>query len=306
MSVPGAYILVVIIWSTTPLGINWSVEGVSPMTAAAMRMSLSAVIGFGCAWLWGVRLSWNKTALLSYLSAALGIFGAMSMVYWSAIYLPSGMISVFFGLSPILSALAAQRLGIEGRFTLVRWLALILAFGGLAQVFAHELTLGGDGGFGMLILLVAVGLFSLSGVLVKYVNAPMSPVSQTIGSLVVSVPFYLLAVALLAVNGVHEFQPTNRALGAMLYLAICGSLLGFLCYFYVLRHLNASSVALVTLMTPVFALLLGAWLNDEIVKVTTMAGAAFIGVGLVLYYWGDLWLARIRGSKDKSLADQET
>ncbi|GAB4358902.1 MAG: EamA family transporter [Gammaproteobacteria bacterium] len=286
--------MVVIIWATTPLAVKWSGEGLSPMTAVAMRMLLAAVLGLVLLKAIRLRLRWDRTALVSYLTANLGVAGAMSLVYWSALFVPSGMISVLFGLSPLISALFAQRLLQEPKFSKVRWVAVMLGFGGLVIIFSKELALADDSAFGVMLLIVAVTLFSLSGVLVKRVDAALHPLTQTVGTLVMSAPFYLAGWWLF--GDANAYQPDARAYAAVLYLALGGSLLGFLCYFHILRHLPATTVALVTLMTPVLALLLGAVLNGEEVPLSTILGAGCILGGLSVYLWGERWAELVFGN----------
>jgi drug/metabolite transporter (DMT)-like permease len=48
-----------------------------------------------------------------------------------------------------------------------------------------------------------------------------------------------------------------RSGAAIVYLGVFGSVIGFALYYYVIKHLEASKVALITLVTPVIALLLG-------------------------------------------------
>jgi len=47
--------------------------------------------------------------------------------------------------------------------------------------------------------------------------------------------------------------------GAIVYLAVFGSALGFVLYYYVLRNVQATRVTFITLITPVIALILGQW-----------------------------------------------
>ena len=54
-------------------------------------------------------------------------------------------------------------------------------------------------------------------------------------------------------------------------------------YFYLLRHMSVSSVALIPLITPGFALLLGSRLTGEPVSSSLMLGAALILTGLALF-----------------------
>ena len=63
-------------------------------------------------------------------------------------------------------------------------------------------------------------------------------------------------------------------------------MLGFALYYYIVRHLDAGRVALITLMTPVLALFLGILLNGETVPARVWQGTALIGLGLSLHQWG--------------------
>jgi drug/metabolite transporter (DMT)-like permease len=60
---------------------------------------------------------------------------------------------------------------------------------------------------------------------------------------------------------------------------------GFTLYYYVIKHLDAGRVALIMLVTPVSALLLGQTLNAERIPASGWAGIALVGAGLVLYEW---------------------
>ena len=95
------------------------------------------------------------------------------------------------------------------------------------------------------------------------------------------------------VIGLEVDSPHPRAIAAILYLTLFGSFIGFFCYFYILKHLAASSVALVTMITPVLAISLGVFLNGETVTETLAIGASMICTCLLLFYWGDQLLRQI-------------
>ncbi len=292
MSVPAAYLVVIAIWATTPLAVKWSGEGLGPVPAAASRMLIAAVVGVVLVRLLNIRMPWHRAAVTSYLAAGVGIFGAMSLVYWSALYVPSGLISVLFGLSPLFAGLLAQRWLNDAPLTPARWMACAVAVSGLATIFWHELRIEGDAWFGICLLLGAVVLFSVSAVWVKRVGVSLHPFAQTVGALLVCAPPYALSWWL--VGSPANAHANTIAYAAVVYLALGGSLLGFLCYYYVLRHLPATTVALITVVTPVMALCLGALLNDETLPVTTLIGTALIVTALALYQMGDRLLGAVR------------
>ncbi|WP_428636723.1 DMT family transporter [Shewanella sp.] len=298
--VPVSFMAVVLIWSTTPLGIVWSSETVHPTMAVLLRMVIALLIGGLIILFSNIRLPWNRTAFKLYAFSAIGIVGGMLLSYFAARYLASGTMSLLFGLSPLISGLLAQRLLGEPKFGVMRIVALVLAFFGLGIVCSAKLALGSEAWVGLVLVLCAVFLFSLSGVLIKTVELAIHPIASTVGALIFSTPLFALAWLLFDAS-----LPIDtwwvRSIAAIFYLGIFGSLIGFIGYFYILQHLNASTVALVTLITPVFAMTLGALVNQEHISQTLMIGAGFVLAGLGLYQWGDKLLARRRAKSASQL-----
>ncbi|WP_164880955.1 DMT family transporter [Aestuariirhabdus litorea] len=291
-----AYIGVVLIWSTTPLGIKWSVESAYFVDALFGRMALAALFSWLLLRLRGGRLCWRGTALRSYLAASLGIWGCMLMVYWSAQTLPSGVMSVLFGLSPLMTGVIATLVLGERAFTPLRLLSLLLALAGLVVVFSGDLAVGEGQWPALLVNLTAVALFCVSAVWVKRVDAAVGPQQQATGSLLVSIPVFVLFWGLL--SPAEPVMPGTRSLLAIAYLALFGSVIGFVLYFYILRNMTASQVSLIPMMTPCMALFLGYLLNDEALATTTLVGAAMIVSALGLYF-GEGMVPRASGALTK-------
>ncbi|MFA7388116.1 MAG: EamA family transporter, partial [Thiohalobacteraceae bacterium] len=65
-------------------------------------------------------------------------------------------------------------------------------------------------------------------------------------------------------------------------------------FYYVLKRVAASRIALTTLVTPVLALWLGQLLNEETIDAHLWTGAALILGGLAAHQWGDALMARMR------------
>ena len=293
--VPISFLAVVLIWSTTPLGIVWSSESVHPTMAVLLRMVIALVIGSVIILFSNIRLPWNKTAFRLYGFSSIGIVGGMLLSYFAARYLPSGTMSLIFGLSPLLSGLLAQKLLNEPKFSRMKIIALVVAFTGLAVVCSAKLSLASDSWIGLMLILCAVLLFSLSGVLIKTVNIAIHPIASTVGALLFSTP--LFALAWLLFDGTVPIDTWSiRSMAAIIYLGLFGSLIGFIAYFYILQHLNASTVALVTLITPVFAMALGAVLNGEAITDALMIGAGLVLGGLGLYQFGNKMLLNLKSS----------
>ncbi len=284
MSIPTAYIGVIIIWSTTPLAIKWSADEVGFLFGLTGRMVLGVSACLLLLVLFRIQLPWHQQARRTYLAAGLGLFLAMLSVYWSSQFIPSGWISVIFGLSPILTGIMATFWLTEQALTPGRLAGMLLGLGGLALIFNSSQILGPDAALGIAGVLLSTTVHSASTVVVKRIDAQLPGLVVTTGALMVAVPLFL-SLFLLMGEPIPTVIP-QRTLASILYLGIVGSVLGFALYFYVLRHVEATRVALIALLTPVVALLLGNVLNGELLTSEILSGTAMILLGLVLFEYG--------------------
>lgn len=288
-TVSAAYLGVVLIWATTPLAIKWSAEGAGPLFAVASRMVLGVLVCLALLALLRQPLRWHRAARLTYLAGGLGLWGAMTSVYWAARLIPSGLISVLFGLTPVVTGvLAALWLG-ERLLTPARLLGLGLGIAGLGIIFGLSLGAGTQGAWGLAAVLLSVHIHAASAVWVKRVGAGLGALEVTTGSLLVAVPLFTLGWLLL--DGTWPRDVPAQATWAIVYLGVFGSALGFILYFHVLARMAASRVALITLLTPVLALLIGMLANGEAIGIREIAGTGVILAGLAIYQWG----GRLRG-----------
>lgn len=286
MSVPLAYIGVIIIWSTTPLAIKWSGDASGFMFGVTARMVIGLFISSLLILLVSHRrLPWDKKARKVYMVAGIAIYGAMLSVYWGSQYISSGFISVVFGLNPILTGLMAAFWLNERSLTLAKIVGITLGFAGLIVIFSQAMQLGSHAMTGIAAICLAVLLHSGSSVWLKKLETNLTALEITHGGLMVSVPMYLLTWFVLQGTWPEEF--TQRAVSSIVYLGIFGSVLGFMLFFYILKHIEVSRVSLITLITPVAALFLGYAFNNEVLNAEIWGGTGLILLGMSFYQWSD-------------------
>lgn len=283
MSVPVAFLTVVFIWSTTPLGIKWSSVGVGYEFGVAARMTIGLIALLIVVRLWRLTLPMNKQALMVYLASGLPLFIAMSIVYWSAQYVPSGWIAVVFGLSPLFTSVFASTLLGENSFTGGRLPGMVLGLTGLLIVFSESFTLSTMALMGIIGVTVSALSQSFGAVWIKSLKPDLHAISITTGGLLIATPLFILNCVIN--GGWPETLPANTLM-SIVYLAIMGTSLGFPLYFYLLKNIPAERVALITLITPIMALLLGAFLNAELISTKVWLGTACVISGLAIYEYG--------------------
>jgi drug/metabolite transporter (DMT)-like permease len=153
--------------------------------------------------------------------------------------------------------------------------------GGLLLVFRSELALGPGSSRGLVATLAGVVLFTAGSVLVKRHALQLHPLAQTSGTLLLATP--LFALTWWCKDGSVPDGINGQAVLSTAYLAVVGSVLSYVMYFYILRRLPLSRVALTTLVSPVLALLLGVALAGEQLPSSALAGCLLILTALAVY-----------------------
>ena len=284
MSVPAAYLGVILIWSTTPLAIQWSAQGAGFSFAVMARMLIGLAVCLVLLAATRTAFPFTLAARRLYAVSGLSLFSSMLLTYWGALHIPSGLISVIFGLSPLVTGVFAALWLAERTLTRVRIAGLALALAGLWLIFGQPWPGDRHAALGTLAVVAGMTLQALGLVWIKRLNVRLSSLAITTGALGVAVPCFVLAWVL-ADSATLPPDITLRAAAAIVYLGILGSVVGFTLYYYMIKHLDAGRIALITLVTPVSALLLGQTLNHERIPAIGWAGIALIGTGLLLYEW---------------------
>jgi drug/metabolite transporter (DMT)-like permease len=225
MSVPFAFVSIILIWSTTPLAIKWSALGVGFSFAVFSRMTIGVLLCVVLLALFRMRFPLHRKAIQAYLAGGLSMFAAMVLTYWASQFVTSGMIAVLFGLSPLVTSMGAMVWLKEESLTPNKIAGMALGIIGLWLVFHGGLDLGEGSALGVIAILVAMASQSLGLVWVKRIGDDSSALAMTLGTLAVSLP--LFCGAWLLADGHWPTEMPERAVAATVYLCTYGSVLGF-------------------------------------------------------------------------------
>lgn len=280
-----AYLILILIWSTTPLAVVVSIRDLNPIWSLSVRFLLAIVIARIILWIIRQPLPMDKAALRCYLAGTLGLFWAMLFTYLGAQYLPSGLISLIFGLAPLFAGLAGHFL--DSKLYRVQWLGMVVSTVGLAGIFGsvhmHDGMLKG-------IIYVLIGVMAYVGSFfwLRYEKANLHPLAQTTGSLMLSM-IGLIALLPFYWTVRPQHMPSGETLFALVYSAVFASVIAMLCYFFLVNRMKASTLSLATVITPVLALILGAWINHEVISSSMLIGIGVVMLGLIVYFLYDLF-----------------
>lgn len=277
------YALLVLIWAATPLAIVWSVAEVHPMWVLVIRYFGACVIALVLLAIMRNSLPFDQTSLKSYVAGSLNLIGAQLFIYLAANYLTSGLMALIFGFSPLVAGLIGHVILKTNRLIWLQWLGMAVAVGGLSFVFAESAD-SKVNPWGVVLMLISMVSYISSIFWVKQINAPLKPMSQATGSLIVSSLGSLLIIPFIWQSFPTQ-TPSMQALFGFGFTMILSSIVAMLCYFWLIRRLAASTVFLSNVMTPIIALILGATLNNEVISSHAFAGIAVVMFGIVMYFW---------------------
>ena len=86
----------------------------------------------------------------------------------------------------------------------------------------------------------------------------------------------------MAAGDFHRVVWTARGIGAVMYLVVCGSLIGYTAYIWLLEHVHTSKVSTYAYVNPVVAIFLGWLILHERVDHFMLAGSAVVVVSVIL------------------------
>ncbi len=277
------YVLVILIWATTPLAIKFGGDTLAPVAALTMRLALALSVGSLLSTLFGLTgLAIRRHGLL-YFAASISLFPNMLLVYLASEYLSSGLIALMFGLSPFFTAVLAKPILGENMLSIRKLCAIGLALLGLLCILLDDVAIRGDGYIGIALMLASNVLFSGSALWVKKLNARLSvePLEQALGAMAFSLPGLLLSWIFIV--GVEPVYFSKTSLTSLLYLSLVASLLGFVAYYYILKHLSVETVSLIPFISPVLAILAGVGFAGETLSSSMALGTVLILCALALH-----------------------
>lgn len=278
------YLALCLVWGSTWLGIKVGLDaGMPPLLGVSLRFALAALILVPIAWLrarasFADPVAWRLATLTGVASFGVG-YGC---TYLGGMYVPSGLGSLTFGVFPFWVAVLAHFI-LGDRLSLGKLTAIAVGLGGLVTLYWGSLqALGWDAALGVAIITFSVLIQGFGQVYVKRDGAQvpttfLSGVGMGIGSLV------LVALAGLRGEWSQPFPLTTPVLASIAYLAVFGSIFTFMIYYRLLKRLSATLMAMIALITPPIAVVLGIIFKGERLGVVTMTGGALVLLGVFLY-----------------------
>lgn len=275
-----ALVAVCFFWGTTYLGIRIGLECFSPVQLVALRFTISGALLLLGARTMKAHLPSGRELLYTSLFGFLILGIGNSCLVFAEDLIPSGLAAIFITTSPFwMVGFEAALRGGERLHAPTAAGMLIGLLGTVVLVGPASLRSGFQGPIvtGFLILQFGCCGWSLGSILQRrYPTRAHPAISGGVQQLTTGLVYAIMAV-LLPSRGIHW---TGRGVGAVLYLVIFGSIVGYSAYLYALENLPVSVVSIYNYVNPVVAVFLGWLFYRESFGWREMSGMAIILVGV--------------------------
>jgi drug/metabolite transporter (DMT)-like permease len=277
------WIVLCCIWGSTWLFIKLGLEDLPPLTFAGIRFVVASTILFAVVALRGVtlprsRADWTLLSTTGVLAFSLNY----GLLFWGEQYISSGLAAVLQATIPAFGLVIAHFYLPEEPLTWGRIGGVLLGVIGVAVVFSNELNVAGPDALAGSVALVLSSVFvAYSNVLIKARGRKLDPAMIAAGQMVFGlIPLLLIGIPL--EGNPFKFRWTPMAVISLFYLAIVGSVIAFLLYYWLMKNMDVTKTMLIALVTPVFAVLLGMGVLNERLAWRTLAGSVMIIGGIAL------------------------
>lgn len=269
------------IWGSTWLFIKLGLQDLPPLTFAGIRFVIACTILFVFIRIRGLHLpttrsDWGFLAVTGILSFGLNY----GLVFWGEQYISSGLAAVLQSTLPAFGIVFAH-LHLPGeRLSWAKIFGVILGVCGVGVVFSNQLAVEGRQAFAGCVALVLSALFAAyANVLVKARGTKLDPAILAGGQMFFGL-LLLFAVGLPMEGNPLNFRWTPMALLSLFYLAVVGSVIAFVLYYWLVLKIDVTKSMLIALVTPVVAVILGMIVLDEEIGWRTLIGGAMIMTGI--------------------------
>ena len=278
VAVWAALLTLYVVWGSTYVGILFAIETIPPYVMGAIRFALSGAVMLA----WSIARnprSWPTLREVrdSTIVGTLLLGGGMGLVAVAEQTVPSSIAALLIALLPAWLVLLG-RIFVGETITRPVGAGIVIGLIGVAILAGPWEASGHIDAFGLVALLASPVLWGLGSIFSAHrAVEPSDPIRAiAIQMLAGSAAMVVIGVV---VGDAARFDPAAVSAGSMLaivYLAIFGSVIGYSCYIWLLRHAPLAKIGTYAYVNPVVAFVLGAWLAHEPITPRTVAAAAVI------------------------------
>ncbi len=283
--VPLAWIALCLIWGSTWLAIKIGLNDLPPISFCALRFVIAAAVLFAiCAGRFPLPRHAADYGFLAY-TGVLTFAVNYGLLFWGEQHISSGLAAILQATIPTFGLLFAHFMLPAEPMRWERIAGALLALAGVALICVKLLDFHGLWAFwgGIAIVAGAVSV-AYTNVLIKSRPRQFAPAVMAAWQMIFALLPLLLVGFWTEGNPLH-FHWTAVAVGCLFYLALVGSVIAFLLFYWLLNRVAVTNLLTISLITPPLAVGLGWLVAGETLTLWALLGASLVLLGVALILW---------------------
>jgi drug/metabolite transporter (DMT)-like permease len=286
-----AFALVYICWGTTYLAIGVGVDSFPPALFAGTRTALAGLIMLIFLAVRGDLLRLSKQQLLWACVTAFFFFVLGSgLITAGEKTVKSSVAAVLVATTPIWAAVVEMFWPHGDRLTLRGWLGLFIGLGGVCVLLSDKLVKPEtfDWDIGPFMIVASAAAWAVGACVLRHRRHQSPHLSGTAYQMIIGgTCLSLIGVAFGEIGEFDWDRVTAGALYSFFHLLVFGSLIGYVAYAWLLRHVTVTQAGTYAYVNPMVAILVGWLLGDEPLSLATIGGMAIVLAGVALVRTGE-------------------
>ena len=279
------WIILCLIWGSTWIFIKIGLGDLPPITFSAARFGLAILILAPLIKIFGfaiprTRSEWKLMALTGFLQFSLNY----SAVFWSEQYIESGLAAVLQSMITVFGLLLAWIFLPAEKITKRKIIGVTLGILGVAIIFIDQLRVENWMAFaGCVAIVLGAYAAAQSSILIKAKGSGLHPASLVFSQMICGLPA-VIAYALIKEGNPLKLNWSFTAILCVVYLAVAGTIAAFWLYYWLLSRIESTKAMMISLVTPLLAVMIGAIvLGEQLPPQTYFGGALIMGsIGLIV------------------------
>jgi drug/metabolite transporter (DMT)-like permease len=274
------------LWGASFLFIKVAIADMTPLTLVAVRLVLGAlglllVVPFKPAimngWhsrLWGFFVVALFNAVIPYLA-----------ISWGEVYITSGMAAILNATTPLVVIIVSHWWPRGEKLTWLRLGGVLIGFLGVGVLVGPAALMPNGSNlflFGALLVLIGSASYAFGSLfalrLLSGLPLMQPAIGQTAMGAVILAPIATIAFVVQPQQTLH--LPLAWSVGAVLALALGGTSLAYICYYWLILRVGPTRTLIVTYLLPCTALVYGALLLQEPIGLNAIGGLALVLTGI--------------------------
>lgn len=279
------WLILCLIWGTTWIFIKIGLNDLPPITFSAARFGLAVLILAPVIRIFGFAMprtasEWKLIALTGFLQFSLNY----SAVFWSEQYITSGLAAVLQSMITVFGLLLAWIFLPDEKITRQKIVGVAMGIVGVAVIFIDQLRVESFLAFaGCVAIVLGAYAAAQASILIKAKGSGLHPASLVFSQMICGLPAIVI-YALIAEGNPLSHNWSLTAILCVLYLTVLGTIAAFWLYYWLLSRIESTKAMMISLVTPLLAVVIGAIFLGETLPPQTFFGGVLIiaSIGLIV------------------------